>query len=899
MYNKLSDAIKAANYSFALRKTVAVAGTAATLALMGMTSQVHAQAAAEAEEITVTGIRGALKNAVDIKRNATAIVDAVSAEDVGKLPDSDVGQSLGRIPGITVARSFGQGASVSIRGAAPQMTLVQLNGHSVASTGWFDQVPVDRSFNYSMLPSELIGGMEVYKSSQADLAEGGIGGTVNVKTRKPLDLDSGEAFVGVKAGTGTIADDITPELSGLYSWKNEGETFGILVAGATVEGDYIRRGDETDVGWSSAVVPSTFIQERERTALNVTAQFKPTENLEFGAQILTMKLVGDNTNNGLYLFAGATPWGLSNGAVCGHTNSNGVCDKYTVPSKIATGGWGSDTSLFGQTWGRKAEMTSDSYDFNAAYTGDGFKATASIGKTESDGGSALTLNYSYFNGVAGFNMPHFTGTVDATGKQIKITPTSDLNQSLNNYAKSLNPEGWAVQRGPVSDEESYGQFDIDFDLDLGAIKSFKVGVRTTDNDLVKEGYKGILKDNMTPTAATELFGGSIELGNEGYKAPKPKLDAMVNAVMGGLDRWIYQRSAYKALNEKNNSVYGMFTFEAEGVKGNFGLRYVETEATSSSYKIDGTPLATGDFDGDKYYSKSRSNDKASYHDVLPSVNVSFDLTDELVLRATASQAINRPSYDNMFTAATQVGYQDTIAGNETLVTGNVGLKPMKSSQADLGLEYYYGDGNLVSVTYFVKDISNFVTSSNSFHQSIGLVSPDSKKDDWTVTKYVNAGGGEIDGLELQWNHAFGNGFGTSINYTYANGTAPAVSYADNINVFTESSKNSANLVGYWENDTFSARAAYNWRSKYMVREMPFYYGNRWHDAFGTLDLSFGWHVTENINVTLEATNVLEEDDIQYGAADKSTGLKKDLYAGYPAWSFKGEARYVLGANFKF
>lgn len=900
MYNKLSDAIHAANRKTLLNKTALLTSSAAIL-LVGMSAHVHAQdaAAAEGEEVVITGIRGALKNAVDIKRNATAIVDAVSAEDVGKLPDSDVGQSLGRIPGITVARSFGQGASVSIRGAAPQMTLVQLNGHSVASTGWFDQVPVDRSFNYSMLPSELIGGMEVYKSSQADLAEGGIGGTVNVKTRKPLDLDANEAFVGVKAGTGTIADDITPEVSGLYSWKNDSETFGILVAGAEVKGDYIRRGDETDVGWSSAVVPSTFIQERERTALNVTVQAKPTDNLEIGAQILSMKLVGDNTNNGLYLFAGATPWGTSNGAVCGHTNSNGVCDKYTVPTKITAGGWGSDTSLFGQTWGRKAEMTSDSIDFNAAYTGDGFKATASIGKTESDGGSDLTLNYSYFNGVAGFNMPHFTGTVDATGKQIKISPTSDLNQSLANYAKNLNPESWAVQKGPVSDEESYGQFDIDFDLDLGAIKSFKVGVRTTDHDLVKEGYKGILKDNMTPTAATSLFSGSIELGNEGYKAPKPKLDAMVNAVMGGLDRWIYQRSAYKALNEKNNAVYGMFTFEAEGVKGNFGLRYVETDATSTSYKIDGTPLATGDFDGDKYYSKSRSNDKASYRDVLPSLNVSFDLNDDLVLRATASQALSRPSYDNMFTAATQVGYQDTIAGNETLVTGDVGLKPMKSSQADLGLEYYYGDGNLVSVTYFVKDISNFVTSSNSFNQSIGLVSPDSKKDDWTVTKYVNAGGGEIDGLELQWNHAFGNGFGTSINYTYADGTAPGVSYADNIGVFTESSKNSANLVGYWENDTFSARAAYNWRSKYMVREMPFYYGNRWHDAFGTLDLSFGWHVTENINVTLEATNVLEEDDIQYGAADKSTGLKKDLYEGYPAWSFKGEARYVLGANFKF
>src|SRR3954463_1006839 len=193
MYNTLSNAIKAVNQKSLFSKTALLTSSAA-LVILGLTAQVHAQ---EAEEITVTGIRGALKNAVDIKRNATAVVDAVSAEDVGKFPDSDIGESLGRIPGVTVGRAFGQGSSVSIRGSAPQMTLTQLNGQSVASTGWYDQVSIDRSFNYSMLPSELIGGMEVYKSAQADIAEGGIGGTVNVKTRKPLDLDANTAFVGI------------------------------------------------------------------------------------------------------------------------------------------------------------------------------------------------------------------------------------------------------------------------------------------------------------------------------------------------------------------------------------------------------------------------------------------------------------------------------------------------------------------------------------------------------------------------------------------------------------------------------------------------------------------------------------------------------------------------------
>jgi iron complex outermembrane receptor protein len=879
MYNKLSDAIHTANRKSLLNKTTLLTSSAAIL-LMGMTAQVHAQeAAVEGEEVVITGIRGALKNAVDIKRNATAIVDAVSAEDVGKFPDSDIGESLGRIPGVTVGRAFGQGSSVSIRGSAPQMTLTQLNGQSVASTGWYDQVSIDRSFNYSMLPSELIGGMEVYKSAQADIAEGGIGGTVNVKTRKPLDLDANTAFAGIKAAKGTLSDDLAPEVSGLYSWKNDAETFGVLVAGATSSGDYVRRGDEADLRWSNDVAPSTFVQEREHTALDVTLQAKPTDNLEFGAHLLSLSLTGDNTNTSLYLF--------NAGGTCTKKNAAGTCVMSTVSNSAP-----SDT--FMQTWGRIGEMTSDTIDLNAAYTGDTFKATAAIGKTKAEGGTALTTNFGYYAG----NMPKWAGTIDATGKQIKVIPSQALVVNMSNLPANSSPEGWAIGKGPNSDEETYVQVDFDFELDLGAIKSFKTGLRSTDHNVVKENYKGTLKAGYAAQPTSNFYGGKLEVGNNGFITPKPKLGAMINATVAGIDRWTEMRSGFASLNEKNNALYGMFTFEAEGVKGNFGLRYIETDAKGGSYKVDGTPLAAGDQEGNTYYSKTKSYDDASYHDVLPSVNVSFDLNDDLVLRVSASQAINRANYDNMFTSATQAGYQDTVVGNESVTTGDIGLLPMKSSQADVGIEYYYGDGNLVSLTYFTKDINNFITSNTLVNQSIGLVSPDSGKDSWTVNKYVNAGGGNIEGLEFQVNHAFANGFGVSVNYTYADGEAPGASYQDNIGVFTESSKDSANLVGYWENDTYSARAAYNWRSKYLVRETG-YYGNRMYDAFGSLDLSFGWHVTENIGLTFEASNVLEEDDIQYGAADKSTTLKDSLKAGYPAWSYLGEARYTLGANFKF
>lgn len=885
MRNTLSDAIRLAN------RSALVLGSVAAVAIMGVPAVAVAQeSAGEIEEVMVTGIRGALKNAVDIKRNSTALVDAVSAEDVGKLPDSDVGQALGRIPGVTVGRAFGQGASISIRGSDPQMTYTTLNGQTVASTGWYDQQANDRSFNYSLLPSELIGGLEVYKSAQADLTEGGIGGTVIVKTRKPLELDANTTFASVKGSVGTVSDDFAPELSGLYSWKNDSETFGALVAASFSEGDYIRRGVEADSRWAGDVAPTTFIQERERSALDVNLQYRPTDNLDLGFHYLTMELIGDNSNTSYYIFSGNAP-----ADTCSLMNANGIC-------LISDIGAADATDAFVQTWARVGKMTSDTYAFNGTYTGETYKVDFVVGKTEAEGGTSMTTNYSYGSWTPDTSLPKWSGLIDATGKEIKIVPYADQSVKVSDFGPTAGPQGtWATSRGPNSDEETYGQVDVTFDLDWGAIKSFKTGIRHTEHEFEKHVERSVFKnpDNVITASTSALYSGSMDMGTQGWSSPKPNIGAMIANTNENVAHWVEERPGYGLLNEENQSFYGMFTFEADSVRGNFGLRYISTDVYAEGYTMNETPvpLAPGDVEQNIGWGTTVVREEADYDDVLPSLNVAFDLADDWVLRVSASQAITRANYENMFLIG-QTGYQDSVAGNETLTKGDVGLLPMKASQADIGIEYYYGDGNIVSVTYFTKDISNFITTNTEVNQSIGVVSPDSGLDSWTTNQYVNAGGGEIDGLEIQVNHAFDNGFGISANYTYANGNAPAASFQDDIGVFTLSSNHNANLVAYWENDVYSARAAYNWRSKYMVRETG-WYGNRMHDAYGTLDLSLGWNLTDFVTLSLEATNLLEEDDIQYGAAENYTTVKSPLKDGYPAWSFKGEATYKLGASFKF
>lgn len=875
---------------------------AVSLTLLGTALAVQAQesqagAPAQLEQVVVTGIRASLQTAANIKKNANAVVDAVSAEDVGKLPDSDVGQALGRIPGISVGRDFGVGASVSIRGTDPQMTYTTLNGQTVASTGWYDQKDVDRSFNYSLLPPELIGGMEVYKSSQADLTEGGIGGTVIVKTRMPLDQAAHTTFVSVKFGKGSISGT-SREASALYSWRNEAKTLGLLVAGTAEKGNYIRRGIEADNRWSGDVEPTVFVQDRKRQALNLTLQARPVQGLEMSLNYLHLNYDANNSNTSQYIYAGEDPQN------CKQTNpDNGNCTLH-----VRTAADPSTEHVFFQNWVRRASMSSDSLVLNGSWRGEGYKLSAVGGSTKADGGTDQTANFAYVNAPptdpdwatanAFAPLPPWTGTIDATGKKLKLSPSSPQSVTLANLPAQSQSESWANGRGPNRDKEDFLQLDATIDLNGGFLTAFKTGLRSTDHTFSKSGQVGLYAASPKTVDTSSLFSGTVPLG--GWSVAKPNIGAMLAAATGNLTGWVDDRSAYGEINEKNTAAYGMFDFEAEKLRGNVGLRYVHTEAAATGYAFDGTLWPTTEpsyIKNNDGWSKSQTRQSASYSKLLPSLNLAYDLQKDTILRFAAAQAMTRPNFANMFLTQV-VGFNDKNQQNDAFNYGSPNLKPQTSNQFDLGIEHYYGRGNLVSAALFYKKIGNFITTTTQYHQKVGVVSPDTGADDWILNRYVNAGGGTIHGMELQVNHGLGNGFGMQANYTYADAKAPASSYEDQLNLFTLSSKHNVNAVGYFENESYSARLAYSWRSKYMVRESG-WYGNRMHDAYGSLDLSLGWNITKQLRLSLDALNLLRADDLQYGAAAASSTVRPSLKAGFPVWGFDGERTYRLGLSAKF
>jgi iron complex outermembrane receptor protein len=835
----------------------------------------------EVEVIQITGIRGSLKASLNTKRFSNAVVDAVSSEDIGKFPDGDVGESLARISGVAVNRQFGQGQQVSIRGASSQLTRTLLNGHSVASTGWYDQQSIDRSFNFTLLPPELVGGIDVYKSSQADIVEGGIGGTVIIKTRKPLDLEENTIFASVKADYGTVSEEVNPEFSGLYSWKNDSENFGFLVAASVADKQYQRNGIESLIGWGE-IVPTTFEQDRKRTALSLDLQYAPTDELTFGLSVMSLDLEANNANTSLFVI-----FPDDKDVTCDQKNTAEVCTFYNHPGVGGDAGWA-------QTWARKTGMTSDTVDFDWKYEADDFTVSGRVGNTKSEGGTDLTSNYGGRIGT----VADYKGTYDATGDVISIN-TANKSFAASDFTADLASAGWATKKQPNSDEETYLNFDVTVPVELGMVSSIKTGLRYADHSVKQETFNAT-DENIVAQNASVFYSGTVSSG-AGYTLPQPNLDVMLADAQSFVTGYETDKPGYGTVEEENIALYIMADFNGEGYRGNVGVRYVSTDASSDYYALN----ANGDF------ANVLSTDEASYSELLPSVNISFDLADDLILRTAAAQVMSRPNYSDMFSASSLNGFEDGIPGNEVLSKGNVGLEPFKAFQTDLGIEWYFSEDGMASATVFYKDVSSFISTTQIRNKNIGIQSPDLVADGgstcgvgvydcWTHSTNYNADGGSITGLELQLQDAFDNGFGYSVNYTYADASSPADNYPDQISVFSDSSEHTVNTVGFYENDDFSVRIAYNWRSEYMIRELPGFYGNREHQAYGTLDFSTTWSATEYLDVTFEAVNILEEDSIQLGVAAAGNGdVKPEFKEQYPAFSFEGEATFKLGVSLRF
>ncbi|MDK1286032.1 TonB-dependent receptor [Pseudoalteromonas umbrosa] len=885
--NNFKKSLLAANIGLAL--TAGVSGVAV--------ADSGTQVKEDVEVIEVRGIRRSLEASLNTKRFATSVVDSVSAEDIGKFPDKNVAETLQRIPGVSISRQFGEGSEVSIRGASKNLTLTTLNGQSVASTGWYTLDPISRSFNYSMLPSELISGVDVFKGSQADLVEGGVGGSVNVKTRKPLDLEANAIFASVEGQYSGGSEEWDPQVSGLYSWKDEDEKIGFLIAAAKQDRTMNRKGVEA--AWQWAAGEGSFYQEREREAINFTAQYRPTDSLELGASYLSLELGANNVNTAFWYFP------------------NGDKTTATGPSGAVKGGFGGHEPL---TWlyptqadgtaaeayldvrPRSATMKSDTFDFNLKYEGDSYTITAQVGTTDAEGGTNFESNYT---GVVSGELAR--GSYDATGKIFQFgTPNSGITNG--DLLQVLNQTGQSVIQ-PNTDKEDYFQADIKFDVDYGAITAIKTGVRFTDHKVTQTRQTGIAKENVSTDATSivgQLTNGSIEVGFDDSLVPFFDHDSAQAHARSLLSGFEVDKGGEVELEEENFSAYVMADFSGEGFRGNLGVRYISTDAKAGYYGVGVDSTGAFQFT-DWTYSEH------DYNDVLPSANIVFDISEDVIVRSSIARVITRARYQEMFMSLGGFNTAtDGQAGNESLDQGSIALEPFSATQFDVSYEWYFSPSSMFSLGYFHKNIDTFFRIDEKRDQQIGLNAADliadpanipagcnGNTDCWTVNSFKNGAGGTLQGIEAQIFHDFDNGFGTTANYTFSDSDIDEENFSDRRGYFSNSSKHQVNVSAYYENDIYQARLSYNWRSEYMLRE-PGFYGNREQDAYGTLDFSAQYSVTEYMDLTFNVTNILEEDLVTVGNDNPELeGQGGYRVAGFPLFAYAGERRIVFGARFSF
>ena len=870
------------------------------------------------DEIIVTGIRASQAATIEAKRLSTVIADIISAEDIGKFPDKNVAEALQRVPGIVINREFGEGERVSLRGTAPNLTKTLVNGHGIATADWFilDQLAATRSFNYLTLPAEIVGQLDVYKSSQADVEEGGIGGTINVHTRHPLDLPRWSINGSAQAAYTERSKKADPQASGLVSWKNPSETFGVLLGGV-YQKRRIRRDGVEVLGYQTYDVPATvtvpppagsppgtpptiqanpnyvpalagtqypsligsalFKQTRERYGGNLELQFKPSDRLEVIATGLYSRFNADNSNQNYLAWTSNALGG--GGALRNATVQDGTAVRGTVNS--ANNGTTGRAVVY-DTFYREAYAETWSGDLDLVW------------KTGTDGALHLKGGYTRARGATANQFLDEGGapgafTYDLTGRTPQVSFTGVDPTVPNNLVYDFSN----ISSARNIDKEKYAYVDFEQPLE-GPLAAIKVGAKYTDHDriasLVQTTFNPFFANGTATTPGTgiseagcggractsaDFAGGSLPSDFLDNIAEPGTLTNYYNVDTGKLRQILLSQPAANRLqivnppenysvNEKTYGGYVMLKVGKPDVTfyhANIGLRVVRTDQTSRGNLLGVSANAPGAATN-AFGTFAPVTIKRHYTDILPAVNVWFDLTPKAILRFGAGRTIARPDYTDIV---------PRVSLNVGALTGDGGDPSVDRYQSDdynLSLEWYPDRQTIFAGAVYYKAIANYVVN-RTVQQAFPVQTTTPNLSRCTVTNAAqqlytclfdvnrrsNGGGGHNFGFELQASRKIWGPFGAIVNYTYSDAKS------DSGDPIPGNSRHSFNVTGYFENQLLSARLSYTYRSPFFInidRASPLNQGKT-----DSLDASASLKLTDNIALTADAVNLTNRKIYQY------------------------------------
>lgn len=895
--------------------------------------------------ILVTGVRASLRSAADLKRNAPLIVDAITSEDIGKFPTENVADASQRITGVQITRTRGSGTAVSIRGLPTDFTRVQLNGSTLSSAivdlrGGGAGGAIGRSFDFRLLPTEFVSAVEVTKSQTADMQEGGLAGTINVKTVRPLDVGKTMAVGSLFGVWNSNSGKITPQASGLFSTNVADGRLGILVAGG-----YSRTKTEThsvnSIGWgvtSEATfgkdlngdgalngrfsLPSQLRTEiaredRQRTVLTGMVEYEATDSLKLYAEgfYSQFDVLVESLEN-LHIFTGATG-GVFNPGSTQFTTIDGIDPSqlaYAVPYATSIGL--TNTDVRGND--RVNDSVAKTYygKIGADFKNDSLSGNLSFAYSKSSQtGDNLNLAQIQRFQVAGNCEPGqaICGISLSPESQARyLDPQQGIVASLNGAFGRKILDRVNELKGDLRHEFATGWLRR---ISIGGVASWRKTYADATALIVPAAalapLAGLSRSTINPAGfglgrftqiASASRGDFLGAYGGGQTFPTQWLATDTRALLDAIPRdelasaGIIQDNPSSIVDVHENILAGYvqadFASSDDRLSGNIGVRAVRTKSASTGVAPDLSALVVqvetgGTITVPPAGALSNSN---SYTRFLPSANLRFQATDALVLRAAYSRTLSRPTLTELSPSTTVAGG----GGNYTITAGNPELRPFLSSNYDLTAEWYPNRDTSLTLALFVKDLSTLVrsdTDSILLPVTFFTASTNSyvtRDQLFQRTRPTNAEGVTLKGFELGYQQIFsflpgllGN-TGLQANYTYISNSDP--------DVLTAASKNNFNISGFYEDSLLALRASYTWRDKFVTAGLPGGYGGLGVTTLprGNLDINVTVNVNEQISLVFQGTNVLDN-------VDKSRTTLGNLPVDY----YDVGHQYMLGARFRF
>lgn len=890
----------------AIRRTALAVAVSGAIPMMAP-SNVMAQDSGLLEEIIVTGIKGSIKRAQDIKRDASGVVDSIAQEDLGKFPDLNVAESLQRIAGVAIDRSGGEGQQVTVRGLGPQFNTVLVNGRQIATESG------GREFNFDVLASEQITGANIYKTGNASLQEGGIGATINVTSARPFDTPGLQVVGSVKAIYESLSEESSPAASLLVSNTFADDTFGIGFAVSHQERDVQINRIQT-AGWrpgqtisnardgvlfNNAFIPRNWDQivdeqERERTNASLVLQYAPSDDLQItldGFQS-TFKIDSVVTD----LASWFEPDRVGSGTI---DPTTGTLTNFTQIIGLNQGSGDPATDFVSHTRNGR-DSTTDGFGLNVEWDiNDRLRASFDASTSSAENDYAAQAR---FNVIGIINNYSFDGTSGAT-------PTVEHDGFGNGQVASADRTRLHYnERGGSTFNDEIDELKLDFEYlpDSELVENIRFGAYSSS----RENSRFTVFGNQCAFCGYQTAAPNATVGLEVFTAQ--------NFFPGLIDTfYAYDGDAYEAflastgnpvaptlqnngftVNEDVNSLYVDATFNLSvgemPLTVNAGLRYAETDIdvqATQSFISDVVPTTDLTLFSNRFGPATEFSEGGDYDNILPSISGKLEINENMIVRFAASESLTRATLSELSPATT---FNEPRRQNLTAQGGNPALEPFESTNFDLGFEWYYGDSNVFSIAYFRKDIDNFVTTltgaetftltdrsaADGFRCADPLCAPgalvpgvdivgtteelNGQSEVYNVSRPQNGESAEVDGFEVGITHIWESGFGITANATFVDSDAELNANV-NQSFALEGVGDSQNLVLFYERDRIQARIAYNNRDEFLRRIDNGFNGEPVNtEEFGQVDISASYDINDTLTVFFEGINITEEELVQNG-----------------------------------